>query len=450
MTASRAASERGLTLVEVVVAMFVGLLGALGIAQLISAAERNSYRVEQSQVIATMLQKELERIKDLPYAEVALTSVPQRVNDPRNPASRVTGRSFALNPEGGDKRPLVVNGDTLSKGGVVFGGVVDPRPTPFTAGDVDGEIHRFVVWINDPSCPDSLCPGAQDLKRIIVAATLDDGPTGARRYQEVHTDVADPDAVPVENALPPGTGEEGTYATFWLTDTPCSFDSRQPLIGDHRAHNTLGVCSSGPAFGDGPGAPDLLAAQPPPLDAGQAIHDYATDLEPALGPDKDKGLQLRRSGCVFGVSQDDPQHRAHRWVTPKVPAGSELKLAGEATLALWTRTVDATSGPGEICVVLFVRRPLEGGGHEDILFENATGGGEAFVHGQGQWPSDWAEIAVSMEFEHSRPSLGPGERLGVAISGARSATEPGLEFMYDNPSFDTRLVLKTTGEIPEF
>ena len=445
-------SEDGLTLVEVVVAMFVGLLGALVAAQLITASERNSYRLEQSQVVATLLQAELERIKQLPYAEIALTNAPEHVNDERQPGWRIEGDTFALRPDGSERRSLVINGDELAEGGVVFGGVVSPGPARFEGGDVSGAVHRYVVWVDDPGCPESLCPGEQDLKRVIVAATLDSGPTGERRYQEIHTDIADPDATPVENALPPGTGDEGTYVTFWLTDTSCDHDSRQALTGNHPARNTLGECAAGVTSGSTAGAPDLLVTEPPALAAGpQPIYDYSSDLEPLTGADADSGLQLRESSCSFDPSdQAQAQHRTHRWLSPRIPTGTVLELGGEATLALWTRTIGATAGPGQICIILFVRRPLEGGGHDDILLRNAGNGGDAFPHSENEWPTSWQEIAVSMDFSDTRPSLQSGERLGIAISGAQGGAEPALEFLYDNPSFDTRLVVGTSSEVPDF
>ena len=55
-----------------------------------------------------------------------------------------------------------------------------------------------------------------------------------------------------------------------------------------------------------------------------------------------------------------------------------------------------------------------------------------------------------MNFLYAAGSLLPGERLGVAISVERSGTNPGdgLEFMYDHPSFDSRLQIKTSSVLP--
>ena len=169
-------------------------------------------------------------------------------------------------------------------------------------------------------CPDTLCPGDQDLKRVIVAATIDTTASGGERpYQELQGDIVDPDVKPVDNPVPPGTGDEGTFATFYLTDTPCDEPERLALPGDHVTHNTLGTCDAGVSTGVGPGAPDLMYIEPPPLDPafpddGQPEYDYATDVEPAISGGADKGLQLRKPGdpgCASDLSpaESNPHRR---------------------------------------------------------------------------------------------------------------------------------------------
>ena len=66
--------QGGFTLIEVVIAIFLLMLGSLTVLSLVDASTRNNFRVEQSQVAVNHLEAELERIKQLPYTEVALTS----------------------------------------------------------------------------------------------------------------------------------------------------------------------------------------------------------------------------------------------------------------------------------------------------------------------------------------------------------------------------------------
>ena len=461
--------QGGFTLIEVVIAIFLLTLGSLTVLSLVDASTRNNYRVEQSQVAVNQLEAELERIKQLPFAEVALMSAPASSGDQDDPAWRVSGGQFALERDGSDMRPLVVNGTSLAAGGDVSGGTLDPAPTEFQSGDIGGTISRYVVWVNDDRCPEDVCPGSQDIKRVIVAATLDStAPGGDRAYQELQTDLVDPDATPVVDAVPDGEGEEGSFATFFLTDTPCNQSERQPLTGNHNTHNTLGQCPDGVKTGDTKGAPDLMFTDPPKLDTAydpdqQPLYDYATDVEPAVGAADDKGLQIRHSeltGCTYEPTLLDgvPSQKVHRWVTPPIPQGFELLLEGEATLSLWTRTLNAGTHPGRICVFLFARKfetnllgvqvPV------DVLMENQDITNALwFPHEEDPWPrANWTELHIDMDFLYAAGALLPGERLGLAISVEKNGTNPGdgLEFMYDHPSFDSRLQVKTSSILPAF
>lgn len=454
------------------------LVGSLAILSVVNASTRNSYRAEQSQVVVSQLQGELERIKQMPFAEVALTGAPVASADEDDPAWRVSGSQFALGGNGTDLRPLVVNGSGLAAGGTVTGGMLSPDPTPFTSGDVSGTIRRYVVWIDDAKCPNVVCPGSQDLKRVVVAATLDQTAAGGERsYQELHTDLVDPDVNPVTDTVPGGPGDpdgdpggdgdpgdEGSFATFWLTDTPCNYSERRDLTGDHATHNTLGTCGAGVKSGNTPGAPDLMFTEQPPLTPGlppdqQPVYDYSTDVEPAAGADLDRGLQLRRPtlpGCIFSPSLLDgsPGQKVHRWLSPPVPEDFELLLDGEATLSLWTRTLNGAVHPGRICVFLFARKLNVLGIPVDVPMVNQEITNAAwFPHEEDPWPrTNWTEVSVPMNFLYAAGSLLPGERLGVAISVEKSGTNPGdgLEFLYDHPSFDSRLQVKTSSVLPIF
>ena len=464
MTGRRYSSEAGFTVVEVMVAAMLALIGSLGVLGVVDASTRNTYRAEQSQVIVNQLQSEMEKIKRIPFSEVALTAAPTQSTDPGDPASRISGTQFATSPDGAALRPMVINGGALAEGGTVSGGVLNPQPTPFQSGDVTGTIHRYVVWTDDPKCPDVLCPGSQDLKRVIVAATLDQtGSGGDRPYQELQSDIVDPDVQPVENPVDPGDGDEGTFATFWLTDTPCSEAERQPLSGDHLSHNTLGTCDDGPLTGLTGGAPDLMYVEQPFLDPAypddeQPLFDYSTDVEPTTNAGADKGLQQRKPSvdlnCALDLplAESNPKQKFHRWLAPPVPDDLELLLDGEATLSLWTRTINGAVHPGEICVSLFVRRLNASGVPVDTpvinqVVTNLTG----FPAGQQNWPSgEYQEVEVEMDFLSAVQNLLPGEQLGLQISVDRAGTSggDGLEFMYDHPSFDSRLQVKTSSALP--
>ncbi len=474
LVACRWRDEQGLTIVEGVVASLLVVLGSLAALQVFEAGTRNTYRTEQSQVVNDRLQAELEEIRSLPYARVAMKFSPGTSSDPADPRSRVSGSSFAVTP-GGTALPMVIS----SAGGV------DPGPDAasdrFESGDVSGRIYRFVVLSNS------------HLKQVIVAAKLDATATGERAYQEIHTEIADPDATPDLNPAPPGDDDDNDSAPeqLWITDTTCDNSSRQPLTGHHAAHNTRGDCSDGLKTGAGnPGAPDLMFTKVPAVDPSypddqQPLYNYATDVNSSP---EGRGLRVKpptSPGCIatllndlidLPLAEQERHHKLHKWVTPPVPSGgaavdlgtivADNVEQGTATLELRTQTTSGSPGPGRVCVYLFKRVRSELGLPRDIPFINATvpakdacSGGDItaeviyFPCTRESWPGTWTEVSIPMKYVAASGetlSLAPGERLGLAISveAAATASADGLEFMYDHPSFDSRLEIAVDGDFP--
>jgi hypothetical protein len=465
--------EDGLTVVEVVVAAMIMIIGGLAVLQLVDAAARNNYRSEQTQVADNRMQEEIEKIKEIPYDELALTGLPQDQSDITDPRWRTQGTNYAVTKQGGTPQPLIYNGTSLDSGGTVSGGVIDPAPTPFTSGDVHGTIYRSVVWENDPSCSEAQCPGNQDLKRVIVAVRADvTGSGGSRPYQEFQTKVVDPNARTPTGVPCPAASCSGAPKpwTFFLTDTSCHQSSRQPITGEHATHNTRGACtvagSDNQHTGNTPGSPDLMYPSAPVLDPESPLYDYANDVEPPVDPLDDKGLQMlpqSSAGCAIdslGVSVgdllgDQKWRKVHRWLSQPMPGGVDIQLLGgpDNYLDLWTQTVNGVAYSGKICFWLFERHtnilgiPIDTPAvNLDPPLLNAT----YFTYSQSTWPTTWTELHIPINFSLNLHLL-PNSRLGLAIAIDRSGTgdgTQGLQFMYDEPSFDSRLELKTNSLLP--
>src|SRR3954453_23214157 len=107
-------AQDGMTLTEVVVAALVLTVGSLAVLSLLGASARNSYRAEQSQVVDNRLQDEMEKVQQLAdndnYERIALSQAPAASSDPNNPASRVSGTSYAVNPTGTGLGPMDFDG----------------------------------------------------------------------------------------------------------------------------------------------------------------------------------------------------------------------------------------------------------------------------------------------------------------------------------------------------
>jgi type II secretory pathway pseudopilin PulG len=455
--------ESGFTIVEVLVAALILTLTILATFGVLSAATKNTERAKATQVALDRAQQEVEKLRTLTNAELAMTTTPPPSSNELNPGYRVnsSNATYALirSPRGSYQQMVINKITSLYGGGVVEGGVVNPGPIPFSSGDVHGQVYRYVVWRNDEKCPETSCPGTQDYKQIVVAVKLDKPPNqaGERGYVEVQSNFVDPQDSPKKDPAP---GEDGvvTAQQFFLTDTVCSAaaeTTREEITGDHLLHNTMGTCADGLQNGTTPGAPDtlLLGGPPDPAPADESNpprYDYSNDfyLEPT--PDTDRGLQIRQddtSGChSTPTGTTNPQAQVHRWLTD--PMAAEFKLSGKVTLKFFTRTLNDALYKGGICVYLFVRNEEE---TVDTMLKDPSGVTYWTYSpgGTGYWPREaWTEVGVPMTVSSTTEPISVGDRLGLAITVDPAKTDAdSIPIMYDHPNEPSRLEVETTTPI---
>jgi type II secretory pathway pseudopilin PulG len=453
--------EAGFTIVEVVVAVLVIVIGALTTFGLLSAATKNTQRAKATQVALNRAQQELEALHSLSNEQLAMTAAPPPSTNPLSPNYRVSSGKFALTREPlGSYATMVVNGGSLYGGGSVEGGIVNPGPISFASGDVSGKIYRYVLWQNDGACG-TPCPGEQDYKRIVVAIKLDTRPNepSERGYVEVQSDFVDP-VDSAANDPDPGPTGVVTAQQFFLSDTPCAASGateRQEIAGDHLLHNTRGTCASGPQTGASKGAPDalLLGGPPDPAPADTTdppFYDYADDYYLDPNPDTDKGLQIRpddTEGCHYEpVGTTSPESQIHRWVTD--PMESEFALSGSVTIEFYTRTLNDAEHKGTLCVYLYKRHETSGGTvFTDTRLTNTVGNTAYWTYtpqGNVNWPRmAWTKVRLTMTFNGAPYTIPVGDRLGVGLSLERKNTPAdAIPFLYDHPNFPTRIEVDTT------
>lgn len=458
--------EAGLTIIEVIVAALILALGAAATFGVLAAATKNAQRAKASQVALDLAQEEMERLRSIPYDDLALETQPTASTSTANPNYRVQAGTFALRRRPvGEYAPLVL-GPGFSSESEFFSG----NPS---AGGVTGTLYRFVVWRNDDSCPESECPGSEDFKQIVVAVqpSTPGSQTGERGYVEVQSGRIDPDVL--NEASPPdgegdpeggpgGSGGGDAGQQFYLSDTPCAdvgAAARQTISGDHLLHNTLGTCASGLQTGSKLGAPDaLLLSNPPDPDVADplnpALYDYSNDfyLEPT--PDTDKGVQIRiddTPGCFYDpTGTTHPESQVHRWVSDRM--SQSFSMSGSATLEFFTRTLNDNLYTGGLCVYIFERTEPVGPEPkaEDTFVVDKTSGKPYWLYkpeGNGFWPrNSWTKVRLAMEFESSTTSvIDKGNRLGIAVSVDSTYTPAdAIPIMYDHPNYPTRLEVETT------
>jgi len=448
-------SEEGFTIAEVLVAILILSIGAMATFSLLSAATRNAHRAEASQVALEYAEQELEFLRSMESGELALTETPPPSPNTFNPNYRVTNSTFALQRSPlGSYHDLVVNERPLYGGGYVEGGTVDPGPTPFTSGDVKGKVYRYIVWRNDEKCTEANCPGKQDYKQIVVAVKVDvqGNEAGERGYYEVQSNFIDPLDNAEGDPTPNASGNVVTAQQFFLTDTPCSTGTttRQPITANHLLHNTLGTCAEGPQTGTTLGAPDaLLGSAAPPVAEEEELppeYDYSNDTYLDTTPDTGTGVQIRKDdtpGCHFTpAGTSNPQSQVHRWVTD--PMAEKFEMLEKATLQFYTESINKSSAPGTVCIFLYKWK--EGG--SPALLTNTNGGTGYWTYtppSNGNWPTEWEKIRLTMTFNGSPVTIEPGERLGLALSVERANTGgDALSFMYDYPTHGARLEVDTS------
>ena len=457
--ASRLRCDGGLSIVEVLIASLLLVLGALTTLGLMDTAHRQTFRAEQSQVVSDRLQAEMEAVKRLEYTKVALTATPLHSTDSKSPNYRVANlggsSTFALNENGTNLAPLVVNGTDSVTGGVVV------AQSEFSSGDlgagsegdIEGRIHRYVTWINDPACPDSLCPGVKDFKRVTIAIQADEVASGGvRAYQQIQSDLVDGSVAQVKGATtPPAANAEAI--PFTLSDTPCGPGSGTRVApSSHAAHNTLGPCSAGAQTGATLGAPDRLfnAKRSPVPSSSTGSFDFSTDVLTQAPADEGLQMPVQPKQCEFAPSRSNAGVQVHRWVTAPV-TGGDFVVDGSATLSLYSKTINNAVHTGKLCIWLFARQPTVSGGEADNLFNDLANGAPYFTYSSGQqnWNSgpDWgtggSPYQIPLTFGEQR--LQPGDRLGLAIAVDVAGT-PGeaLQFRYDHRTHDSVLQVYTT------
>jgi prepilin-type N-terminal cleavage/methylation domain-containing protein len=437
-----ASAEHGFTVIEVVIAVALISIGVASTIRVFGASSRATVRSEQSEVGLQQAQAELDKLKTLPYGSLALTSQPASSSDPKDPGSKVEGAALRV-------RSDLIEPFVLTPG-AGQAATVDPGPHPFSVGSqrtpITGRVYRFVTW-RDEKCPNLLCDGGQNTKRLTVAVAVD--PTGgseARAPAWLSTVVVDPDAAPPGTQAPPGggpgSGEPVTAQSFYLYDTPCGASQRQDQTGNHPTRDTAsaGTSPSETSVCENPDPgrqPDLMAATSPPGDSATPLFAYSSDLE----GDYPGGLAMRHAGTECRSSYPaaaaaDPsaagKWTVHAWSTGKLT--QTFHLNGLATLSLFTVSLGGTSGPRKLCATLIDREVTSGMPTDRTL-------GSA-VYDLSSWPVTIRRITFSFNLPQETDVLA-NHRLMLALQ-LRGESGGDVALIYDHPLYPSLLEVATS------
>jgi prepilin-type N-terminal cleavage/methylation domain-containing protein len=152
---TRRAGERGFSLMELVIAVSILAIVAVGFTASIALGLRSVAFARQQQTASDLATARLEHLRSIPYSQVALESAPTHDTDPTQPDYGVSLDNVSFDVSGhGAYEPLVVD---TANGGVLH------IENPVQVGQTVMSIYQYVTWVDDPSIP-----GTQDYKRVTV------------------------------------------------------------------------------------------------------------------------------------------------------------------------------------------------------------------------------------------------------------------------------------------
>lgn len=152
---SRLADQRGMSIVEVMVAALVLAVGVLATMNVVLGSRDLTTTSEKLEAASHVAEKELEALQSLSWTAQAHSAIPASGPAP-----------YTVN-SGVFQWPADRPGATV----VDAGGVVQNAATPWSDGRLSGSVYRFVSWVDDPCCP-----GPWNYKRLTVVVTVNGRP----------------------------------------------------------------------------------------------------------------------------------------------------------------------------------------------------------------------------------------------------------------------------------
>jgi prepilin-type N-terminal cleavage/methylation domain-containing protein len=424
--------ERGFSLIELLIAVFLITVGVAATIGVIGASSRASLTSQRSNVATQRAQAEIERLNTLSYGQLALTSAPTASTNPSNPNSRVTGSNLAVGS--GLTEALVL---TPGAGQTAM---VDPGPQAFSAGVggavVTGKVYRFVSW-HDERCPATLCDGVQNTKRLTVAVTIDASPTQvARAPLWISSVIADKDTTPPGATAAPPSHPTVTAQSFYLYDTGCGQTDPQPQAESHATRDTASS-DSACENPDASAQPDLMGPSLPEGLTTDPLYDYSSDLS----GERPGGLAMLHRGatCETSYAAEDAttatvpcKWAIHAWATN--PFANAFHLSGQVTMSLFTTTIGGAAGRGVVCTTLIDRQTVDGVRQDRVL--------GSFVHDLSEWPTSPRRLTFTFHLSQAE-DVAVGHRL-VLVLQARGESDNDLVLIYDHPLHPSLLEVSTS------
>ncbi|HEX5308604.1 MAG TPA: prepilin-type N-terminal cleavage/methylation domain-containing protein [Solirubrobacteraceae bacterium] len=464
---SRLRSQQGFTLVEVIIATFVLVVGVLSVVAGYSASRKLTLVAERRATMSHLAQREVERLQALTFSELAMKASPTHSTETTNPDYYFDGSGYKCSEEKGEgcldwtreagkeEERMAVNATS---------GVVEGTPsksceeTPvgscnWVNGKLKGSVYDFVTWHVDKVCKEKekLC-SSETYKRITVAVTL----TVSSGTHTV-TPVWISQAVPNPKAVPEGTSTNGNANPVENPEIKCGTPVKECLIGidkgktqtwelhdsaaaetlkaptaNHAVHATVApaeaTCTSSKTTAACP-TPDLMDANAP---TATTLYNYSTDLG-TTPTEYEGGRLLKPDAECSGTPTSTENAKGELWVT--APLAAEAKLTGVGGLSLYTQTLRKETQTVTLCVAVYnVPEKIE-----NLVKETPTKLGYG-SYTPTSWPTSMTQI--SFVFEYGKATIPAKNRIGLRVWEAKSSTG-NIAIAYDVAAGTTTVEEKT-------
>ena len=426
---ARARSQSGFTTIELLLAMMITSVGIISLVGTLDVSRRATTYSEMKEVASHMAEQQMEELRALDYAEVALDGnvVPSSSADPGNPAFYLDGGGTTYRWDQRDNAPA----SHVAEPVVIDAtdGRVESTAEAWDDGRVHGQIYRYVTCATttgDAEDCDS-GPDTSAYKRVIVAVTVENA-MGPSMPIMASTLVSDPDLAngdvnpdndPGTFCTDPESGEEvechesadGTVSTWYLYDTPATNSTRQEIAGSHATHATI------------TGTPDLMGIDPTPSPlVTPPLYNYSNEITGGTTPG---GAVIRRdTSCTGGTPTTTDDTKGHFWVTPALTTAMAVS---DVALSIDTQTFNGATADALLCVALY---DVPGSMASPTLLASKG----LPQSGLMNWPTTAENEAFVTElYEAGSATIAAGHRLGLRIWPS-SSSEADIVVLYDHPN----------------
>lgn len=459
VTSERAGSERGFTIIELLIAITVLVVGVLALAMTLNTSRKLTLVSERQTAMVHQSRVEADRLKSLSYSALAMVAAPSSSADPNNPDSLIAaGPPPTMHPTPGASSSEQLAVDAAA-------GTVSATPVAWSDGRLSGLIYEFVSWHDDTGNCGAGCPATKNFKRITVAVTVTGG--SPKRPVYYSTFVADPSAAPAGGTLngnqnplanPSVLCQSGTQtvactngmgagssSTYYLYDTPATQSTPQIPLVDHVTHPTIAIvggllCTIVTLTGCP--VPDLMGAAPPPTQTPlPPLLNYSTE-HAGGGSGGTPGSQFpggrvvnRASDCSHPPSSDNST--GEMWVSS--PVSTNTTFSGDGGLSLFTQTLASVAATVNFCIQIY---DVANSVANLIATPPTALGGASYA--SSNWPQTLTSLAFIFNF---RGAAGPvtiaaNHRIGIRIWIAATSTAD-IAAVYSHPLYQSQIQLNT-------